>query len=46
MIPLPPVTEERVRTAFADRGTIDAKVAAELLGVDVSSLREMTRLGT
>jgi hypothetical protein len=42
---LPPATEVRVLAAFATTATIDAKTAADLIGCDVSSLREMTLAG-
>jgi hypothetical protein len=42
---LPAATEARVLAAFAEACMIDARTAAELLHIDVKSLRFMTRAG-
>lgn len=40
-----PITEGRIRAAFADACIITAEAAAGLIGCDVKTLREMTDAG-
>lgn len=42
---LGPITESRFREAFATTATLTAKAAAELIGLDVDTLGEMTDQG-
>lgn len=42
---LGPITESRFREAFATTATLTAKVAADLIGLDVDTLGDMTDAG-